>query len=370
MPDDGRVEDDPPLRDQGLKIGGLVSACIATVLAYLLIGCCAHAQAVDNFALGGLNWKIPKDHIVAEALSGPAPHAVSLQFALPDFGPVNENDFKDVPPESARPILSVTITDDTHEIVGQPLLDQIMSTAEVDCSTCIADSSLGGKVYSNYAKLNYHDMKNGAPYNLYVNKTATGNWFTVCYFRQDITPLPCEIRERYGKTLTVIYKFPQEYISQAFIIGAELRTALTKYQNPAGIPSPEDVLLARPQPTCWSPTPGTLDALTIPLQVGPELWHIPQAYAATFGLDQTQNAKVNGFLIYLKLPNLLPLSNADPSPFEIHGNGPYLHIFFTYDEERAAGSKGFKIDGNGSRVPRREFLGYIGQSAFIRVKTQ
>jgi hypothetical protein len=370
MPDDGRVGDDPHLRDQGLKIGGRVSACIATVLAYLLISCCAHAQAVDDFALGGLNWKIPKDHIVAVALSGPAPHAVSLQFALPGFGPVNKNDFKDVPPESARPILSVTITDDPHEIVGQPLLDQIMATARVNCSTCILDSSLGGKVYSNYANLNFYDTKYGPPYNLYVNHTAAGNWFTVCYFRPDITTLPCEIRERYGKTLTIIYKFPQEYISQAFIIGAELRTLLTKYQNPAGIPSPEDVLLARPQPTCWSPAPGTFDALTIPLQVGPELWHIPQAYAATFGLDQTQNAKVNGFLIYLKLPNLLPLSNADPSPFEIHGNGPYLHIFFTYDEERAAGSKGFKIDGNGSRVPRREFLGYIGQSAFIRVKTQ
>ena len=110
--------------------------------------------------------------------------------------------------------------------------------------------------------------------------------------------------------------------------------------------------------------PGTVGAETIPLKFGPDLWHIPKAYGATFGSNQTQGTNVNGFNIFLKLPDLEPVLASDPSPLEIHGHGDYISISFSYDNRFGAigGIKPTVAPDGHLTMP---FERYVTQNKFI-----
>jgi hypothetical protein len=319
---------------------------------------------VDHFRLGGVQWQVPIDLVTSKSTVGAAQHSVLLTFELPSFTPVNSNDFANSYPDDDKPIISVMITDDPNVPFGQKLLDKLMAKV-ANCGNCAGDSALGGKQYTNYEDGLEPGWRwsNGVPYNLYVNRTPAGNWFAVCYFKPNLAPLPCEVTERLSTSLIITYKFPQEYLAQAFVLGAKVRLQLAQYQSPPSPPSQADVALARPQPSCWAPPAGSLAAQTIPLRVGPQQWHIPRAYAATFGSNQTQNPLIQGFQIFLKLPDLQPVTARDPSPYEILGPGQYITIGISYDGRPGAGGSIAK-PGPGGKM-QFPLLQYIGRSSFL-----
>lgn len=138
----------------------------------------AYSQTSYGLLLGGTQWKIPAAYVLAQPPTDKTPHSVTLQFELPSFTPVNPKDFLGVPPAGASSILFVTITDDRNDLIEPTQPDQIKAHAELNCMTCIGDSSLGGKTYSNYAMQNFshHDAKNEVPYNLFANQPRPTDW--------------------------------------------------------------------------------------------------------------------------------------------------------------------------------------------------
>jgi hypothetical protein len=150
----------------------------------------------------------------------------------------------------------------------------------------------------------------------------------------------------------VTLKFPREYISQAFSLETQVRALLAAFQLPVAeqIKS-EAQLKALPSRTCWVPTPGSPDAETLLVHVGPELWHIPAGYAEPFGVNQTNNSAVNSFEIFLKLPDLALLNSNDPSPFLIHGQGQYIDISVSFQPEAMMQHPKMEAGPDGYLVP-------------------
>lgn len=340
--------------------------------AVLLYVAPARANPDIQFELGGQSWAIPAAYVEAQSTSSGGPRSVTLQFKLPDFVPIVPGEFKDIPAMEEPPVLSVTLTDDLNILSGQPLLDKLMAKIRKKCAKCGADSSIGGELYSNYADIpmDPKNLTNGEPYALYVNKTPQGDWFAVCYYRPlsmlAAVPLSCERSFKATSSVTVTFKFPREYMGQVFDLESKVSdlVGLMMSANPPAMPAIAG--LALKPPSCWVPTPGSSGSKMIPLQVGPEEWHIPAAYVATFGINQTNNPQINGFMIYLKLPNLEPLSPDDPSPFEIRGFGQYIGISFNYQNDAMTRHPTLAKNQNGMVVPAPPWnMPYLGKDAYL-----
>lgn len=339
----------------------------------------AQSSGFDDFVMGGTNvagvqfsgvhWKIPNAYISAPYYALSPPPFFILRMELPSLSPLkaSEHNAGNLSDQGV-PILSATVNYDPDAVVGQALLDRFMSKAITDCSTCVANTSIGGKGFTDYPTgslpTNPGTDTSNTPFNLYVNTTPNGNFFFVCYYELSGKPVHCEVKEKLDNGLILTYWFPQEEVSRIFSIDAKLRVLLASFQVPEPTISPAVLEQSTERQPCWSPQPNTDDAETIPLKIGPDTWQIPRAYAATFGSNQTQDQQVNGFQLFLKLPDLEPISANDPSPIEIHGHGNYVSIFFSYDNRFGAVS-GIKpvIGPDGHLVA--QFERYIGPNNFI-----
>jgi len=295
----------------------------------------AQAASTTNVLLGGTVWRIPSQVIDSQSSPKKGFNSVSLSFELPDFTPVNEAHFSGVNPKEDRPIVTAIISDDPKAQVGAPLLKTYISEAQIACPKCVTDpSSLGGIEYASWDAI-------GAPpslsekdglFRLYEFPSSDGQ-FAICRFAANLATLPCETVIRLNTKLTVKIDFPIEYLSQGIALVKAVSERLAGYS--AGPRAIDRLPTAFPPPViCWEPVPGSQGAVTVPLKFGPETWHIPLAFGATFGQNQTQASRYNSFDIWLKLPDLEPLTATDPSPIVIAGQGKYIYISFEYNNSK------------------------------------
>ncbi len=284
----------------------------------------AHAaEPFFDFSLAGQNWSIPSAYMTSQT-AGPQRN-FRLSFSLPNFQPLAQGDDK-------ADILTAIIAE-TQGNPGQALFKQLMSQAETNCMTCVGDNAIGGKTYSNYATgpVPSTIMPDKPPYNLYVRQTANGPWFAVCFFQKDLKPLPCEVEENLRPGLTLTYIFKPEYMSRALDFDSFLRALLAAFQIPSNSENINKILDTAAAPLqCWAP-PGGSDNQVFSLTMGNKVWSIPVQYAETAGGENKDGKTVTGFGVFLKLPNLVPLTPDDPSPFTIHGSGQYTNLSIDYN---------------------------------------
>ncbi len=284
----------------------------------------AHASdSFSDFSMAGQNWSIPAAYITSE--TGGPQRTFRLSFSLPNFKPLAKGADK-------LDILTAIIAE-TKGNPGQALFKQLMSQAETNCMTCVGDNAIGGKTYSNYATgaVPSTIMPDKPPYNLYVRQTTNGTWFAVCFFQKDLKPLPCEVEENLRPGLTLTYIFKPEYISRALDLDSFLRTLLAAFQILSNTENIKKILdTASSPPQCWAPPGGSNNQVSY-LNMGNKVWLIPVQYAETAGGKIRDGNTVTGFGVFLKLPNLIPLTSDDPSPFTIHGSGQYANVSIDYN---------------------------------------
>ncbi|WP_234731422.1 hypothetical protein, partial [Acidocella facilis] len=189
--------------------------------------------------------------------------------------------------------------------------------------------------YSDYAGANPYQQTSGRPaFNLYVLRTASGTWFAACFFGKPISynkplpVLPCQVEENLRPGLTLNYTFPPDYLAIAPKIDSLLRAILVAFGSPEPNKKIATILQQTKAPLqCWVPPSNTR---VFSLVMGNHTWSIPAAYAETAGGRQWNENTVGEFTIFLKLPNLEPLTPMDPSPLTIHGPGPYTLLQFSF----------------------------------------
>jgi hypothetical protein len=292
----------------------------------------AQAASTTTVLLGGTVWRIPSQFIDSQSSPKKGFNSVSLSFELPDFTPVNVAHFSGVNPKEDRPVLTAIISDNPNVEVGASLLKTYISEAETACPKCVTDpSSLGGREYATWDAIGSPpslSAKDGL-FRLY-EFPSSGEYFAICRFAANLAPRPCEMVETLSTKLSVKIDFPVEYLSQGIALTKAVSDRLADYSSGPDAsdrwPSPLPPLI------CWEPSVGSLGAEMIPLKFGPEVWHIPRAFGDTFGQNQTQDSRYNSFNIWLKLPDLEPLTPNDPSPMVIAGPGQYISIWFEYND--------------------------------------
>ena len=322
----------------------------------------AQAASTTNVLLDGTVWRIPSQFIDSQSSSEKGFHTVSLGFELPNFTPVDVASFSGVNPKEDRPVVTAIISDNPNVQVGASLLKTYISEAVTACPKCVTDpSSLGGREYATWDSI-------GAPPSLSVKDglfrlyefPSSGGQFAICRFAADLATRPCEMVETLNTKLTVKIDFPVEYLSQGITVVTAVKDLLAAYSRHPGTPNHLSSSAFLLPVKCWEPEPGSQSAENIPLKFGHETWQIPAAFGETFGQNQTQDSRYNSFNIWLKLPDLEPVTADDPSPMVIAGPGKYISIWFEYSDR-------LWVSKTKQEFLKRYLLGlyHVGKNAFL-----
>jgi hypothetical protein len=305
------------------------------LLLVLLIGSMSYAAAgsVETFDLHDVAWHVPAEFVSVPPTQTGGARSFALRYELPNFSAVNWADFKGVYPEDDRPVLTVEVSYDQNSPDPTELLNKYIAEAEKDCPSCTnSPSSVGGMEYDTF----FGQMgpgpysPDGALFRLYKYPNTNGQ-FSICHFGADLAPLQCEMIQKIRANLVLTIDFPIEYVTEGPDLISHAIMLLDRYQLNDKQTAVNADSQINAKPTCWHPAAGTEGAKTIPLKIGPETWHIPRAYASTFGLNQTSDPKYDSISFWLKLPDLEPLLTTDPSPIAIKGRGNYISIMMGYD---------------------------------------
>lgn len=322
----------------------------------------AMAGSLQTFNLDGVSWHVPAEFVYVSPTTNGDARSFSLRYELPNFSAVNLADFKGVYPEDDRPILTVEVSYNQNSPAPATLLNKYIAEAEKDCPSCTnSPSSVGGTEYATF-----NGRMGPAPYSpdgvlfrLYEYPNSNRQ-FSICQFGHDLAPLECEMKQKISTEAILTIYFPIEFVTEGPDLMSHMVRLFDSYQatNKQGSAITDNLINVKPM--CWHPAPGTAGADTIPLKIGPETWRIPRAYGSTFGLNRTTNPMYDSISFWLKLPDLEPLSSADPSPVVIRGSGNYISITIGYD------SRKWNDPGkSGSIANWIKSNNYIGKNAFI-----